>query len=143
MVLQEEGRIPVKIGWSKPVAHAAMSYFTKVRNFWDEEREGSPRKMWTGDEFMIKLTVEVNQNIQTQFHEVWAMSFYLNSRKPKKKKKTRVIYRRRHPRTLCYLLVLINPKLIKLTQGSLLQPVFREFWHSEHSSCFKFTILAR
>ena len=34
------------------------------------------------------------------------MSFYLNSR-------------RRYPRTLCYLLVLINPKLSELTQGSL------------------------
>ena len=59
---QEEGcsefQIPTKIGSSKPVAHTAVSYITRLVNYWDKERKGSPRKTLTGDESMTKLTVE-------------------------------------------------------------------------------------
>ena len=62
MTLKEEGssecHISVKIGCSKPVAHIAKSYFTVLGIYWDEERSARPRKMSTGDEFMIQLTVK-------------------------------------------------------------------------------------
>ena len=45
----------VNIGCSKHV-----SYFTKLGNYWDEERKGRPRKELTDDESMIKLTVKIS-----------------------------------------------------------------------------------
>ena len=62
MTSKEEGcsecQISVKIGCSKPVAHTALSYFTKRGINWDEERKWHPRKTSTGDESMLKLTVK-------------------------------------------------------------------------------------
>ena len=64
MTLKEEGcskcHTSVKIGCSKPVAHAAVNYFTKLRIYWDEERKGHPRKTSTGDESMMKLNVKIS-----------------------------------------------------------------------------------
>ena len=53
-----ECQITVKIGCIKPVAHTAVSYFTKLGIYWDQERKGRPRKTSTDDESKIKLTVK-------------------------------------------------------------------------------------
>ena len=62
MTLKEEGcsefQIAVKISCSKPVAHTAGSYFTKLGINWDEKRKGHQRKASTGDESMMKLTTK-------------------------------------------------------------------------------------
>ena len=35
-----QGRISVRIGCSKPVAHTALSYFTNLEIYWDKEGTG-------------------------------------------------------------------------------------------------------
>ena len=57
--LKEEGcsecQVSVKIDCSKPVAHTAMNYFTKLGIYWDEEKTGRPRIRSAMDDCRMKF----------------------------------------------------------------------------------------
>ena len=59
MTLKEKGcsecQISVKIGYSKPMPHTALSYFTKLGIYWVEERSGRPRVTSAIDDSMMKF----------------------------------------------------------------------------------------
>ena len=62
MTLKEEGcsecKVSVEMDSSKPVAQTAVSYFTKLVIYWDDERKGHRRKTSAGDKSIMKLTVK-------------------------------------------------------------------------------------
>ena len=49
---------PRKKGYSKPMPHTAVSYFTKLGTYLNEEEKGRLRKISMDDESMMKLTVK-------------------------------------------------------------------------------------
>ena len=59
MTLKEErcsqSKILLKIGCNKPGAHTAVSYFTKLGIYWDEERTGRKKIKSTTDDSMMEF----------------------------------------------------------------------------------------
>ena len=53
-----ECQVSVEIGCNKPVSHTAVSFFTKLGIYCDEERKGHPRKTSAVDEPLMTLTVK-------------------------------------------------------------------------------------
>ena len=59
MTLKEEGcsecKFSLKIGCSKLLANTALSYFTKLGMYWDEEITGRPEFTSAIDDFTVKF----------------------------------------------------------------------------------------
>ena len=59
MTLKEEGcsedQISVKIGFNKLVTHTAVTYFTKLGTYRDQERKGRPRITSAIDDSIMKF----------------------------------------------------------------------------------------